>query len=46
MMTMTTERVFELIETYGAEPGGWPADEQRCGERPSWRLSRICLSRP
>ena len=26
--TMTTERVFELIETYGAEPGAWPEGER------------------
>ena len=27
-MIMTTERVFELIDAYGAEPGGWPEDER------------------
>ena len=27
-MPITTERVFELIETYGAEPGAWPEDER------------------
>lgn len=26
--TITTERVFELIETYGAEAGAWPDDER------------------
>lgn len=25
---MTAQRVFELIEAYGAEPGAWPADER------------------
>lgn len=27
-VTMTTDRVLELIHAYGAEPGGWP-DEDR-----------------
>lgn len=26
--TMTVERVLELIEAYGAEPGGWPEGER------------------
>ncbi|MEL6862369.1 MAG: hypothetical protein AAGL11_11060 [Pseudomonadota bacterium] len=27
-LPITTERVFELIETYGAEPGAWPEEER------------------
>ena len=27
-MTLSTERVLELIEAYGAEPGAWPDDER------------------
>lgn len=27
-MTISTERVLELIEAYGAEPGAWPEDER------------------
>lgn len=27
-MTITNERVFELIHAFGAEPGGWPEDER------------------
>lgn len=30
-LPITTERVFELIETYGAEPGAWPEDERDAG---------------
>ncbi len=26
--TITPDRVFELIEAYGAEPGAWPQDER------------------
>ena len=26
--TMTIERALELIEAYGAEPGGWPEEER------------------
>ena len=29
---MTNERLLELIEAYGAEPGGWPQDECEAAE--------------
>ena len=30
---MTDDRLFELIEAYGAEPGAWPEDERAAAER-------------